>query len=81
MRGNKRINLKDYENMFNEQEGKCAICKRHQSEFKKRLVVDHNHKTGKIRGLLCSPCNRMLGQVGDSFTILRNAIEYLKSEF
>jgi len=36
----------------------CAICKKHESNFKKRLAVDHNHKTGKVRGLLCYRCNK-----------------------
>lgn len=38
----------------------CAICKKHESNFKKRLAVDHNHKTGKVRGLLCYRCNKFL---------------------
>jgi hypothetical protein len=47
--------------MFEDQKGCCGICKRHQSEFKKRLGVDHNHSTGKIRKLLCDRCNLGLG--------------------
>lgn len=42
------------------QEQKCAICKKHESNFKKRLHVDHNHKTGKVRALLCYRCNKFL---------------------
>jgi hypothetical protein len=38
----------------------CAICKKHESQFKKRLAVDHNHKSGKVRGLLCYRCNKFL---------------------
>jgi hypothetical protein len=38
----------------------CAICKRHESGFKKRLSVDHNHKSGQVRGLLCYYCNKFL---------------------
>lgn len=53
--------------MYRLQEGKCAICKRHESEFKRRLSVDHNHKTGKVRGLLCFQCNK--------FKVGRNTIE------
>lgn len=41
------------------QEQKCAICKRHESEFKRRLSVDHNHASGRVRALLCFYCNRM----------------------
>ena len=55
------ITLDDYNKMFNEQEGKCAICQRHQNELKKILYVDHDHKTGEVRGLLCKNCNVALG--------------------
>jgi len=56
-----KITVQDYENMFKAQEGKCAICKKHQNEFNYLLHVDHDHKTGKIRDLLCSICNTRLG--------------------
>lgn len=46
--------------MWNNQMGRCAICGKHERRFKKRLAVDHNHKTGKVRSLLCFPCNRFL---------------------
>lgn len=36
----------------------CAICKKHESHFMKRLAVDHNHKSGRVRGLLCYRCNK-----------------------
>ena len=51
------ITLDDYNKMFNEQEGKCAICKRHQNELTRTLCVDHDHKTNKVRALLCLTCN------------------------
>ena len=54
------ITQDDYNQKFNEQKGCCAICGKHQSEFKRRLCVDHNHKTGNVRGLLCINCNRNL---------------------
>lgn len=44
----------------------CAICEKHQSNFKIRFSVDHDHKTGKWRGLLCGPCNRHLGFIENS---------------
>jgi len=47
----------DYDKMFAEQNGKCKICGREASTMKIPLVVDHDHDTGKPRGLLCSPCN------------------------
>lgn len=61
--GLKRYNLtfEDYDQIFTEQNGCCAICGKHQSEFKTRLAVDHSHKTGQVRGLLCTNCNTKLG--------------------
>jgi hypothetical protein len=48
------LEKQDYDNMRIEQEFKCAICGRHETEFAKSLHVDHCHDTGKIRGLLCA---------------------------
>ena len=72
------ITLEDYNKTFNEQEGKCAICHRHQSTLKKPLCVDHNHKTGKIRALLCNKHNLMLGQFADNADELIAGGNYLK---
>lgn len=52
------ITTEQYEELLKKQEHSCAICLRPMSSFKKRLCVDHNHKTGEIRGLLCNFCNR-----------------------
>jgi hypothetical protein len=68
----------DYLVMVNRQKGKCAICKCHYSTFKKRLAIDHDHKTGKIRGLLCHHCNSALGNFRDRICILVSAIKYLE---
>lgn len=73
------ITIDDYNNMFDEQEGKCAICKIHQKYLKNTLNVDHCHTTGKVRGLLCSKCNHGLGHFKDSVFILENAILYIKN--
>lgn len=48
--------------MLEQQEGCCAICGKHHSEFKNRLSVDHNHTTGDIRSLLCVVCNTDVGR-------------------
>ena len=72
------ITLQDYNRMFAEQGGCCAICRRHQSEFKKRLHVDHNHKTGQIRALLCCNCNVVIGKSMESVEILAKMAEYLE---
>jgi len=67
------ITIDEYNKIFNNQNGSCKICGRHQSEFKQRLCIDHDHKTGKIRGLLCHPCNRFLGYINDD---INNIIKY-----
>lgn len=64
--------------MLHNQGNKCKICETHESEFDKRLAVDHCHKTGKVRGLLCSSCNTSLGKFKDDPEILRRAINYLE---
>lgn len=73
------ITLEDYEELLDEQDNRCTICDIHEDELTKSLVVDHDHKTGKVRGLLCLKCNTILGQADDNIGILMNAIKYLKS--
>ena len=72
------IGLEDYNIMFANQNGCCAICGKHQDEMNKKLHVDHCHTTGKIRGLLCINCNLAIGNFFDNITLLKNAIKYLK---
>ena len=69
-----------YENMILEQEFKCAICGIHETAIKgkRRLCIDHNHVTGKVRGLLCPHCNLMLGTAKDDPNILREGAKYLE---
>lgn len=58
------------------QGGRCAICRQHQR--KKALAVDHDHKTGVVRGLLCTSCNHdLLGAAHDDVLILRSAVAYM----
>ena len=71
------ISRDDYNKVFIEQDGKCLICGKHQSELEKGLAVDHDHITGKVRGLLCFHCNIGLGMFRDDITLLTNAINYL----
>jgi hypothetical protein len=68
-----------YNDMFNKQHGICPICGRHQSELPKGLCVDHDHLTGKKRGLLCTKCNLRLGTFNDNIEDLKRAIVYLES--
>jgi recombination endonuclease VII len=51
----------DYDRAYQIQGGRCAICKKHQTEFKRRLSADHDHVTGIFRGILCDSCNKNVG--------------------
>jgi hypothetical protein len=73
------IGFDEYARMFQSQNGKCAICDKHQAEFNIKFAVDHCHQTGKIRGLLCVHCNHGLGKFFDRTDLLRKSIEYLES--
>lgn len=69
--------IEQYDLMFLNQEGRCLICNKHQSELNEILCVDHSHSSNKIRGLLCSSCNKGLGFFKDNPALLSNAIAYL----
>lgn len=71
------LSTEDYNKLFDNQCGYCYICLTNQKDLNKRLAVDHCHKTGKIRALLCSNCNLALGQMKDSTFLLQRMIEYL----
>jgi len=78
------ITLADYDQMLEKQNGVCVICGHVETRTLKgiqtRLTVDHNHKTGKIRGLLCHSCNILIGCAKDNITMLQSAINYLCQE-
>ena len=59
------ITQEDYNKMFDDQQGCCKACGKHQSELKRTLDVDHCHETNKVRGLLCNRCNLILGLCND----------------
>ena len=67
------LTSEQYYELFKIQNNKCLICKK-----KAILVVDHDHKTRKIRGLLCRECNLGIGLLKDNITILKTAIKYLE---
>ena len=73
------ITPEQYYVMFEAQNGNCAICGINQSQFVKKLYVDHSHKTGKVRGILCVNCNMLIGHAMEDPEILNKAIAYLKS--
>lgn len=79
------ITLEKYNELLNQQNGVCAICKKSESTLDKQgnlanLCVDHDHISGKIRGLLCRMCNSALGKFKDDINLLNSAIQYLKNE-
>ncbi|AZS07974.1 endonuclease VII [Gordonia phage Kabocha] len=63
----------EFDMMRKRQRNRCAICKR-----RRKLFVDHDHKTGKVRGLLCHHCNTGIGMLEDSPVYMRRAITYVK---
>ena len=76
------ITVEEYNKMWSVQNGVCAICGQPETAIYnnviKPLSVDHSHKTGKVRALLCHNCNMLLGTARDNPDILKNAIEYLE---
>lgn len=71
------ITGEEYDKKFKQQAGLCEICERPPNPNGRRLAVDHNHTTGKVRGLLCSKCNQGIGHLNDSIDLLNRCIEYL----
>lgn len=67
------ITLEQYEALRMRQDYKCGICKKET----KVLAVDHCHVTGKVRGLLCKPCNSGIGFLNDDIDLIKSALEYL----
>ena len=78
---NKRFGLTnvEYEEIWKYQGFCCYICRK-GNKNNKRFPVDHCHKTGKIRGILCNRCNQALGLLKDSIDSLKRAIEYLEKD-
>lgn len=69
------ITLDEYKELLSSQGGKCAICQ--SAPLSKNLCVDHNHDTGKVRGLLCDMCNKGLGHFKDNLELLSKAVKYI----
>lgn len=81
LRDSFNLSLDDYNEMLESQKGKCAICNQPEAQMRngklKALAVDHNHKSGSIRGLLCSDCNTGIGKLKEDKNILLSAVRYL----
>lgn len=79
------ITVEEYEKLLSEQGSKCKIClkkedvKNTKTKEIQHLSVDHDHKTGKVRGLLCTRCNRGLGYFKDDILLLQEATKYLSN--
>lgn len=74
------LSIDDVASMKDKQGNKCAICKIYEEHSSRELVVDHCHRTGRVRGLLCFKCNAGLGQLQDSVEMLKAAIIYLEDD-
>ncbi|MEN6608596.1 MAG: endonuclease VII domain-containing protein [Bryobacteraceae bacterium] len=76
------ISINEYSKMYMEQNGRCAICGGTDAGTRngnaKAFAVDHDHKTGRVRGLLCEACNTGIGKLKDDPEVLRSAIRYLE---
>ena len=72
-----KMTINEYMKKLVMQAGKCAICGEVPAN-NRRLSVDHDHETGRVRGLLCINCNHMLGSALESTSVLRSAIEYIE---
>jgi len=78
------ITLEEYDRLLEQQSGVCAICGQPETSEDfggsiRRLAVDHNHKTGEVRGLLCQKCNHAIGLFNDSLGIILSAARYVGS--
>ena len=71
-----KLTIEEYNEMYRKQESKCGICGIHENKLTKKLNIDHDHKTGKARELLCQKCNVALSYF-ENFDI-KPFIEYLK---
>jgi hypothetical protein len=80
-----KITLEGYQDLFKIQGGVCAICRNPETiaDTKNGLIrdlaVDHDHKTGRVRGLLCRRCNQAMGLLNEDRDLLQQMIDYLSS--
>lgn len=79
----RRITVDRYHEMVKEQDNKCGICEREETckdpkhDRVRRLSIDHCHRTGNVRGLLCHSCNTAIGKFKDDIELLHKAIRYI----
>ena len=70
------ITLEEYNQMYADQEGCCACCGRHATEFTRNLAVDHDHDTGEVRALLCTHCNTAYGSLQENEERIHQLLRY-----
>ena len=73
------ISMEEFDELLEFQGGGCAICSKPIDELRRRMNIDHDHKNGKVRGILCSGCNTGLGHLGDNVEGLKKALYYLEN--
>ncbi len=82
LKRNYGLTFEEFDVMLSNQDNACAICGTNKPSKNRgrtrRFHVDHDHKTGKVRGLLCKSCNLALGEIGDNIHTLKSMIEYLE---
>lgn len=81
----RKITLEQYFSMVEKQDNKCGICRKEETcidgrskdKSPRRLSIDHCHRTGKVRGLLCHACNTAIGKFKDDIELLQKAVKYI----
>ena len=80
LKRNYGLTFEEFESMLSDQDNCCAVCGGKETYGRhKRFTVDHNHSTGKVRGLLCHRCNTAIGLVNEDIHTLKSMIQYLES--
>ena len=80
LKRNYGLTFEEFETMLSDQDNCCAVCGGKETYGRhKRFTVDHNHNTGKVRGLLCHRCNTAIGLVNEEIHTHKSMIEYLES--
>lgn len=75
---NYNLTLETRNKLLEQQGGCCKICDKNLNINKKSTHIDHCHKTGEVRGILCNNCNTTLGKVNEDIVILKKMIEYIE---
>jgi len=81
LKSNHGLSITEFDNLLLAQDNKCLICGQPLDLLNPKLIhIDHNHLTGKVRGILCNKCNMAIGLLRDNPEYIRNALEYLERD-